>query len=113
MKVPKWRVAAGIAVLVLLVLIGLRLTPPYVENFQFQGFLNSLLADPASANRPVDQITGQIVAKASSLGLPVKPEDVHITRTANEFKIEVLYLVRIDLQAYSVDLHFRPTAGGA
>jgi len=113
MKVAKWRVAAGIAVLVLLALIGLRLLPPYIENFQFQQYLNTLVADPASATLPLDQVIARIIAKSTSLAIPVTPQDIHVTRTESEFKIEVLYLVRIDLLAYSVDLHFRPTAGGA
>jgi len=113
MKVAKWRVAAGIAVLVLLALVGLRLLPPYLENLRFQQYLNSLVAEPASASVPIDQLTARIVAKSTSLAIPVTSQDVHIIRTESEFKIEVLYLVHIDLLAYTVDLHFRPAAGGA
>lgn len=113
MKVAKWRLAAGIVVLLLLALIGLRLLPPYLENFQFQQYLNSLVADPATANLPLDQIQSRVLAKSATLAIPLLPQDVHVTRTESEFKIDVLYLVRVDLFAYSVDLHFRPTAGGA
>lgn len=113
MKVAKWRLAAGIAVLVLLALIGLRLLPPYIENFQFQQYLNSVVADPATASLPLDQVSARVLAKSASLALPITAQDIHITRTDSEFKVEVLYLVRIDLQAYTVDLHFRPAAGGA
>jgi len=113
MKVAKWRMAAGIAVLVLLALIGLRLLPPYLENLQFQQYLNSVVADPATATLPIDQVTATIIAKAASLAIPVTSQDIHITRTESEFKIDVLYRVHIDLLAYTVDLHFRPAAGGA
>ena len=99
--------------MVLLVLIGLRLLPPYIDNFRFQQYLNSLLADPTVAKLPVDEINTRIVAQAVSLSLPITSQDVHVTRTDSEFKIEVLYLVRIDLRAYTVDIHFRPAAGGA
>jgi hypothetical protein len=112
-KVAKWRLAAGIAVLVLLALIGFALVPPYIDNFQFQQYLNSLVGDPANAKVAIEQIKDSVVAKATSLGIPLTEQDVHVVRTDSEFKIEVLYLVRVDLKAYSVDLHFRPAAGGA
>jgi hypothetical protein len=112
-KVAKWRLATGIAVLVLLALIGFALLPPYISNFQFQQYLNALVGDPASATVPVGQVKDRVVAKATSLGIRLAEQDVHVIRTDSEFKIEVLYLVRVDLTAYSVDLHFRPMAGGA
>jgi hypothetical protein len=37
---------------------------------------------------------------------------VHVTRSENALKIQVLYLVHVGLPGYSVDLHFRPAAGG-
>jgi hypothetical protein len=98
---------------VLLALVGFALLPPYIANFQFQQYLNSLVGDPAIATVAVAQVKDRVVAKASSLGIPLAQQDVHVTKTESEFKIEVLYLVRVDLKAYSVDLHFRPAAGGA
>ena len=103
---------AGIAVLGLMAVIGLRLAPPYIRNFQFQQYLNTLAADSRNASLPMEQVCDQVVAKAASLGIPLAAQDVHISRVDSEFKIEMLYLVRVDLKAYTVDLHFRPKAGG-
>lgn len=105
-----WRVAAGIGVLVLLALVAVLLVPPYYENWQLQRFIGALAADPATPKRSLDLIHALVVDKAASLGLPVRTPDVHVTRSRSELKIEVLYVVHIDLPVYTVDLHFRPGA---
>jgi hypothetical protein len=53
------------------------------------------------------------VSRAANLGLPVRDGDVQITRVQDAIRINVLYLVHVDVAGYTVDLHFRPTAGGA
>ena len=105
-----WRVAAGIGVLILLALVAVLLVPPYYENWQLQRFLGSLAGDAATPQRSLDLVRALVVDKAASLGLPVRTPDVHVTRSGNELKIEVLYVVHIDLPVYTVDLHFRPGA---
>ena len=105
------RIAAGISVLVLLVLIGVLLAPPYYHDWQLQQYLKALVNDPATANRSPDLVRALVVDKAAALGLPVRTADVHVTGTPRQVKIEVLYIVHIDLPVYTVDLHFRPGAG--
>lgn len=112
MTVRRWRVAGGIAVLVLLGMIGILLIPPYFENFKLQGYLNDLASDPSTANNTPEAIRAHIVNKAGELGLPVHGSDVRVTRAENALRIDVLYVVHVDLPAYAVDLHFRPAAGG-
>jgi hypothetical protein len=105
------RVIAGIAVLVMLVLVGVLLIPPYIENFKLQRYLNDLDADEATARLPVDVIRTNVVNKAAALGLPVHGDDVRVTRSDDgALRIEVLYVVHVDMSVYSVDLHFRPGA---
>ena len=104
------RVAAGIAVLVAMAAMGILLIPPYAENWRLQGFINQLAQDPATAQKTPEIVRANIVDKAASLGLPVHIDDVRVTRSGDGMKIEVLYIVRIDLPIYTVDLHFRPAA---
>lgn len=107
-----WRLLAGIAVLVLLAAMAILLLPPYFENWKLQQYLNDVVDDPATANKSPEAIRAGIVNQAGRLGLPVHGDDVRVKRSENAFKIEVLYVVHVDLAAYSVDLHFRPAAGG-
>jgi hypothetical protein len=105
-----WRVAAGIGVLVLMAAIGILLVPPYIENWKLQSFINQIAQDPATAQKTPEIVRANVVDKAASLGLPVHTDDVRVTRSGDALKIEVLYIVRIDLPIYTVDLHFRPAA---
>ncbi len=107
---PLWRKIAGVGVLLLMAAIGLLLIPPYVENWKLQSFLNQMAQDPATAQKTPDILRANIIDKAASLGLPVHTDDVRVTQSGEGLKIEVLYIVRIDLPIYTVDLHFRPAA---
>jgi Domain of unknown function (DUF4845) len=109
-RAPFWRVAAGVAVLLVMVAIGVLLIPPYVENWKLQSFINDLAADPGIAKKPPEMIRANIVDKAASLGLPVHTDDVRVTKSGDAYRIEVLYVVHVDLPIYTVDLHFRPKA---
>jgi hypothetical protein len=103
---------AGIAVLVILAAIGIVLIPPYVENWKLQRYVNELADDPGTATLAPELVRAKIVSRATTLNLPVRGSDVEITRVQDAIRINVLYLVHIDVAGYTVDLHFRPTAGG-
>ena len=106
------RTAAGVAVLLIFVLIGVLLVPPYIQNWKLQRFVNELHDDPALVKLPPDAIRVRILNRAAQLGLPVHTDDIHVTSADNAVKIEILYVVHIDVAGYAVDLHFRPAAGG-
>ena len=106
------RTIAGVTVLVLLAAIGIVLIPPYLENWKLQRYVNELVDDPATAALQPEAVRAKIVSRATSLGLPVRDGDVQITRVQDAIRINVLYLVHVDVAGYTVDLHFRPTAGG-
>ena len=107
------RKIAGVAVLVILVAIGAMLMPPYIQNWKLQRYVNGLVDDPATASQPSDAIRDEVVSRGAALGLPVHTGDVQVSRPANSVRIDVLYIVHFDFAGYSVDLHFRPTAGGS
>jgi hypothetical protein len=86
------------------------LAPPYYENWRLQRYLSALAHDPASAHRSSDLLRALVVDRAASMGLPVRTGDVQVAQGSNSIKIEVLYVVHIDLPVYTVDLHFRPSA---
>lgn len=110
MNAQTWRVIAGIAVLAMLVFLGVLLIPPYIENWRLQAYLNDLGAAASIAKQSDDVIRTYVVNKAAQLGLPVHADDVHVARSGDGVRIEVLYIVHVNLSLYSVDLHFRPAA---
>jgi len=107
------RKVAGVVVLLVLLTLGALLVPPYIQNWKLQRYVNGLVDDPATASQPSDAIRDKVISRSAALGLPVRPGDVQVTRPQNGVRIDVLYIVHVDLAVYSVDLHFRPAAGGS
>jgi hypothetical protein len=105
------RLAAGMAVLLILVLVAVLLIPPYTSNWRLQNYVNDLADDPGTAKRPSGAVQADVLSQAASLGLPVQGDDVHVGIAEGAVKIEVLYIVHVDVAGYTIDLHFRPAAG--
>lgn len=107
------RLIAGVAVLLILAAIAIILIPPYAQNFKLQRFVNDLLDDPATSTLSTEVIRDRVLGRAAALGLPVRSEDVQVRQVNNAIRIDVLYVVHVDVASYTVDLHFRPAAGGS
>ncbi len=102
----KWRRVAGLVVIAALIGVGAMLIPPYVRNFQFQRALEDLVDQ---AKTP-EAAQAAAVDKAAQMGLPVRAGDVHAARAGNGVRVQIVYVVRVDLPLYTVDLHFHPSA---
>lgn len=111
MTVSRWRQAAGVAVLAVLVILGFRLIPVYLHNQELQQFVEDVTHRAGAPTSSDDVLRSWVLSKAADLELPVVADNVHIQRTADGVRIEVRYVVRVDLPLYTVDLHFYPGAG--
>ena len=104
---PLSRKLAGLVVLLALGSIGAVLLIPYGKNFQFQNALDEITSNATTAGA----LQAVAVDKAASLGIPLKASDVKVIPTGNGgFKVDIVYLVRVDVGFYAVDLHFHPAA---
>jgi hypothetical protein len=106
------RLIAGAAVLVILAVIAGFLVPPYAANWRLQTYLNAFADDAVASHKSVGIVHSEVLNAAATLGLPVSSDDVQVTSTPGGVKIDVLYIVHVDLAGYTIDLHFRPQAGG-
>ncbi len=109
--IPKWRVAVAALVVVVLAALASQLIPIYIRNMRLQQFVEETARDEANLKRPSDLLRVMVLNKASRLGLPVRSDNVHVKRTGDMLRIDVRYIVRVDLPLYTVDLHFYPGAG--
>jgi hypothetical protein len=109
--VPRWRVAAGVAVLLAMAALLTVFTPIYLHNLQFQNFVGALIHSVDSPGKSDADLRGRVLQKAHSLDLPVTEDNVQIIRSSNMLRIEVRYLVPVRLPGYAVNLHFYPGAG--
>jgi hypothetical protein len=110
-KISRWRLAAGIAVLAVLVALGARMVPIYFHNIALQQFVDELARRGDTPSTADDVLRTRVLAKAGDLDLPVKPSNIRIQHSGAGVRIDVRYVVRVDLPLYTVDLHFYPGAG--
>jgi hypothetical protein len=105
------RLIAGAAVLLILIGLGILLIPPYASNWKLQSYVNALADDASTSKRTEESVRTQVLSEATALGLPVSGDDVHVVISQGTVKIDVLYMVQVNVVGYAVDLHFRPAAG--
>jgi hypothetical protein len=110
-KLPLWRLAAGLALPTALVAVLLLLAPAYLSNYRLQQFLQSSVASSGTAEAVNEQgLRMLLVGRAHELGLPVDPGEVTVTHPGGKTRFEIKYKVRRDFGLYQVDLHFDPSA---
>jgi hypothetical protein len=88
-RLPFWRLAAGFGVIAIFVLALCVAASVYLENYRLDRYMRSLAADPASVSLSDGEITGRILDRAHSLGLPVRTTDVTVTRTGGQVQIHI------------------------
>lgn len=111
MKPSRWRVAAGIAVLAALAVFAALFTPIYFRNLKLQQFVEETTQRVENQSKSDDLLRTWVLDKATTLDLPVRADNVHIKRMPDGMRIDVRYVVRVNLPFYTVDLHFYPGAG--
>src|SRR5579871_660262 len=94
-----------------LALFGAKVGPIYIHSLELQNFVGSLTARPENLSQADETLRGQVLERAQALSLPVQPENVKIVRREGTVRIDIRYIVRVDLPGYTVDLHFYPGAG--
>jgi hypothetical protein len=109
--VPRWRIAAALAVLAALLGFGVLFTPIYVDNLKLQSFVAEITRRADSQTQTDEALRQTVVTRAMELDLPVKADNVQINRSSESLRIDVRYFVRVNLPGYTVDLHFYPGAG--
>ena len=110
-RLPRWRIFAAVAILGILVLLLGLFAPYYFRNLELQNFVSALTRGGEATRQSDDILRTWVTEKAHQLQLPVREENVHITRTPAATHIDVRYFVRVRLPGYTVDLHFYPGAG--
>jgi hypothetical protein len=109
--VPRWRIAAAVAVLAALFGFGAMFAPIYAGNLKLQSYVSEITQRVDSQKQPDEALRQNVLNKARELDLPVKADNVHIIRSPDGLRIDVRYFVRVTVPGYTVDLHFYPGAG--
>jgi hypothetical protein len=110
MKPGAWRIGAGLAVLLVMLVLATRLLPPYLRNLQFQNALPGVVQRAADSGGSDAAIVEGVLRQAARLGLRVEAGDVRMRRAQGRLQVEVFYRDPVDLPLFTVDLHFHPRA---
>jgi hypothetical protein len=77
-----------------------------------QRFLEQIAFDASRQAQPETVYAAEIAEQAARLGVPLPIDQVRVAKSAEGgVFLEARYLVHVDLLVYTVDLHFRPSAG--
>ena len=112
MKLPVWRLIAGILVLLTMAGVLAALAPVYIENYRLSRYTHSLVRAPNAAKTSDGVVRSAILARAKQLDLPVAANDVRITHDGDRLRLQLNYAVQLDFALYQVDLHFHTSAAG-
>ena len=105
------RLAVAIVLLAVFIVIAARLTPAYFHNHDLKTYIDEVAGSREGATLPVEMLRTRVISRARQLGLPVRGDQVRITRGTAGLSIEIRYAVPVDIYISTVDLHFHPRAG--
>ena len=100
----------GIALIVGVIIVGVQILPPYINNYQFQDALNNQALAATYSKQSEDEIRETAYKAAKDLEIPIRPEQIKVSRAGSmgtgSLIIEASYTVHVDLPGYPVDLNF-------
>ena len=108
----KLNLVLTLAVLGSMVFAAVKIVPVYFANYQFQDAMNSesRFALTGYPKRSANDVRNEVYAKAQSLGIPGKPEDIQVTMENGYVSISMDYSVPIDLVFWQWVPQFHPHA---
>jgi hypothetical protein len=93
-------------VLCLLLFAGAQYVPGYFAALQFNDYVRQEVKFAVAARKTPEMVRDEAFAKANELGIPLKKNDVRITRQGPAFTMEIDYRWPINLRVYRHDLVF-------
>ena len=103
-----------VAVFGILVFLAVKLVPHYVDNYQFQDELYNLARVVTYAQgKGEDDVRADVLRLAQQHDLPLKSEQIKVSKSQTGVNIEVNYTVVVPVPGYTFNLKFNPAAGNS
>jgi len=97
----------ALLVVVVAIYVAWNMTPPYWNKYQFQDDVDDVARRSSYANRMTeDEIRDAVIKKAASNNIPLKEDQITITKGADGIGISVHYRVHVDIILFPTDLDF-------
>lgn len=101
----------GLAVVAAVVMFVIGVAPPYFNNYQFK---DDVLQEARFANSSIppktdEDIRSNLMRKAKEYEIPIKPEQIQITRQSGDVLISIPYVVDVKfVTGQTYRLEFNP-----
>jgi hypothetical protein len=108
------KLALGVGVFALIIILGIKLVPIYVDNFEFEDALKNDALQSTYSTKSEDEIRELVIKHARDCDIELTPKQVHVAHNGGfgtgTLVIEVNYTVPVSLPGYSTTLEFNPTS---
>jgi hypothetical protein len=104
----------GVAVLVAMVLVGIKVIPPYFSNYELEDAIKTEALQSTYSSRTEDDVRDAVIKHARNYDIALTAKQVHVSRVGGfgtgTLTIDAEYSVPIDLPGYSTTLEFHPSS---
>ncbi|HEY3771061.1 MAG TPA: DUF4845 domain-containing protein [Candidatus Angelobacter sp.] len=96
----------GILIVVGIFYTAWNLIPPYFNNYQLQDALDDIARKNSYTQTSDEDIRKTVVKKAETEDIPLREDQVVVTRSQEGLGITVKYTIHVDMVVHPVDLDF-------
>ena len=82
------------------------LIPPYFNNYQLQDSLDDIARRATYQANTEDGVKQLVITKAKTMDIPLKEDQVTVSKAGDAVSISVKYRVHVDMMVRPVDLDF-------
>jgi len=104
----------GVLVMVAVVIIGIKVIPPYFSNYEFEDYIKNEALQSTYGTRTEEDIRESVIKHAHEYDIDLTVKQVHVSRSgvngAGSLSIEADYSVPLDFPGYSTVLDFHPSS---
>ncbi len=108
------RIALGVGAFVLVAVLGIKLVPIFVSNFEFEDALKNDALQSTYSTKSEEDVRELVIKHARDYDIELTPKQVHVSRNGSfgtgTLLIEVNYTVPVDFPGYSTTLEVHPSS---
>ena len=97
-------------ILLLGVIAGVKVIPPYVADYQLNDKIQEIARFGIVEHSTEDQLKDKVMKTIEDLEIPATKDNIKVTAGTQRVTISVDYTVPVDIFFYHVDLHFTPSS---
>lgn len=96
----------GFVVILAGIYVGWEMIPPYFHNYEFQDDLDEIARRNSYTVKTDDDVRAMVIQQAGSYGIPLKEDQINISRNGDGMGISVRYRIHVDMVVHPMDLDF-------